>query len=691
MLRLASTSINLTLSDINWHVQRHEQRLETLKKGKLSSNVAEGPGTHSQSPEPSRQHNANESSSLSRPGHGAADEIPIYSDEPVPQDSQAFWDNILADAGTSTRAHQTSLARSPQVIVPSDSWLENNGSVRLSIRDTNEEDQSHATSGGDPPELLISPRSPDSDRESAASTEIRPRLSPLSLPSLDGDENWQQSQSHRSSIESLDLQPSKRRNARLDVEAKDHLASQPRERGTDSQDAWANQMDVDGPSDAAPSLRHISSISSLQDPEPGSIGMPFGAQARKAELVASRNAWAARSIATSPASHAGSGTPDQYVQDGYAQVHGVARSGGLPRSRLYISEAAASSSQERCQISIPTWDYEAAIDQDDIHYSPPRRRRKPYRRRSETHSFVASEGSTRRTRIPRAALASVNPFGSSPHDYSHTPPEESRSALMTQEDYAIGSSPALTPRTARDFFSSPRRIRHQHPSSSPYYSPNLSRSRNSSSMYFNGMSSQSHDGSFGLPYIADTNTRENPMLPRQTLGSLPIPTSPASRMPSFNSSLPYRDENNHVPSSSYPPRTPPPPSSSTMSTPTRIPIYNDNLPAYSQPQTPLGLPRHGLPRTSRNPYFTAPARPGGRFRRRAADWVETAFATPSRSSGRRALGMWGAYDGQENVSVEVEAARSERRREEEERRELEERRNAWREGRGDWDSDWEDE
>ncbi|KAL9031101.1 MAG: hypothetical protein Q9196_000836 [Gyalolechia fulgens] len=687
MLRLASTSISLTSSDLDWHARRHEQRLETLKKGRLSSKVAEGPDIQSQSPGPCRQDIANDSSSLSRPGHGAADETPIYSDEPVPRNSQAFWDSILADAGTSTRVHQTSLARSPQVVVPSDSFLENNGSVKLSIRDTNEDDQLPAPSGNDPAELLLSPTSPDSDRESAAATEIHSRLSPLSLPSLDGDENYQQDQSHRSSIESLDLQSSIRQDASIDIEAP------PKERGPGSQHAWANQMDVDGPSDDAPSLRHFSSISSLQDPEPGSIGMPFGAQARKAELAASRNVSAARSIAISSVSRAQSGMLDQYVQDGYAQAHVRTRSGGLPRSRLYISEAAASSSQER---STPALVYEEALDQGDILYSPRRRCRKPYRRRSDTNSLTASEESTRRTRIA-TALASTNPFGSSPYGYSHTLPSGSRSALTTEEQYAIGSSPASTPRTAHDFFSSPRRILHQHPGSSPYYSPSLSQSHHSSAIYPTSMSPHSRDGSsFGLPYIADTNTRDNPALPRPALGRPPIPISPATRIPSTNSSLPFTDENNHHPSGTYRPSTPPPPSSistaSTFRTPTRIHVYNDNLPAYSQPQTPLGLPRHGIHRASlRNPFFTAPARPGGRFRRGAADWVESAFATPSRSSRRPASGRWAGYDGQENLSIEVEAERSARRRDEEDRRELEERRHAWREGRVEWDSDWEDE
>ncbi|KAL8932874.1 MAG: hypothetical protein Q9216_006634, partial [Gyalolechia sp. 2 TL-2023] len=661
----------------DWHVRRHEQRLEASKKGKLSSNVAEGPSTQSQSLGPCRQHAVNERSGLPRHRHGATDEIPIYSDEPVPRDSQAFWDTILTDAGTSTRVHQTSLARSPQVIVPSDSWLENNGSVRLSIRDINEDERNLAPSGGDPAEPLISPRSPESDQESVASTEIRSRLSPLSLPSLDGDENYQLSQSHRSSIETLDLQSLKGRNASVDVEANDPLVRPPRERGTDSQHAWPNQMDVDGPSDDTPRIRHISSISSLQDPEPGSIGMPFGAQARKAELAASRNIHAARSAAIAPMSQTESRMVDQSARIEHSQAHGRTRSGGLPRSRLHISEAAASSSQERRQTSTAPRDYEATIDQGDIYYSP-RRRKKPYRRLSETSSFVTSDESIRHSRIPPAALASTNPFGSSPYDSSHTQRSDPRSALSIHEDHTIGSSSAFALRIANDFSSSPGRIRHHHHHypPSPYDSPNPSQSRYSSSTYPNDMSPQSHDGSFGLPYLADTNTRDIPtLLPRRALSRLTTPTSSAARIPSSTNSilLPYADENNHLPGSSYRPSTPPPPPlpTSIPSTPTRIPIYNDNLPAHTQPQTPLGLPRHGLPRTSRNPYFfTAPARHGGGFRRGAADWAETAFGTPSRRSrGRREeVGVWGGYDGQENVSVEVEAARSERRRRREEER-----------------------
>lgn len=657
----------------------------------MSNDVAEGRDAHSQSPGPSHNQVAKEPSSLSRPRRRNYDEVPIYTDEPVPRDSQAYWNTILADAGTTARVHQTSLARSPQIIVPSDSWLENNGSLRLSIRDTNEEDPITTSCDGD----LISPRSPDSDRESAASTEIFPRLSSLSLPSLDGDQDWQQNQSHRSSIESLHLQSSRKWNTGVDAEASDQLPKPLNESGMDSQHTWASQADVDGPSDAAPTLRHISSISTLQDQDPGSVGMPFGAQARKAELAASRTAG---SFTGSPLYRPESGITEWYDRDSYGQAYNRTRSGGVPRSRLYISEAAASSSPVGHERFTSAWDYETAIDQGDIHYSPPRSRRRPYRRRSETYSFVASEESTHHTLTPEAAsttLASTNPFGPSPYDRSSLRLNEFRDSPTTREGYATGSLPPSTPRRAQDYASS-LRMRHQHPVMSPYYSPNLTQSRNNSSTHSNGMSPQSHDGSFGLPYIADTNARDSSTFPRRILGSLPLPASPASRIPSFSSNIISRDENNHFPSGSYRPNTPPLPPSpieSTFRTPTRIPIYDDSLPAYSQPQTAVGLPRHGLPRTSRNPYFTAPARNGSGFRRGAADWVQTAFGTPTRASRRhgRDSGMLGRDVDQENVSTEVEAERSARRSREDERRELRLRRRAWREGRRDWGSDLEGE
>ncbi|KAL8825014.1 MAG: hypothetical protein Q9170_007964, partial [Blastenia crenularia] len=621
MLRLVSTRITLTSSDLDWHVRRHEKRLATLEKGTSDRNLVDLSKAQPASFEPKRR------PIVDKPPRGQGlDEIPIYSDEPIysddpiPRDSQAFWDQILADAGTSTRVQQGPLARSPQVVEPSGTFLESNGSVRLSVRGENEDDRLRAPSGNSPEELLISPRSPVSDDESAASTEVQ-RLSPISLPSLDGDENQHQNFSGQSSAESLVLPSSKTQNISADETLNDSSLRLLGREDNGSQSGWLNQMDVDGPSDAAPNLRHYSSTSSLQDPEPGTIGMPFGAQARKAELAASRNASTARSMANLINTNSELEVFERSIRGEQAQ-HIRTRSGGLPRSRLYISEAAASSSPDKYQRVPVVLQNESPVDPSDLPSLSPRHPRR-YRRRSQTYSFKVSDDMDSYSQAPHAALAGNNPFNASLNDHFQAEQTDLRSAFPIHDDYAVRLPPESIHLASNGSFSSPGSSYHRHATSSPNYVPDVSRSSHSSSTYPTGMSINSRSvSSLNLPHITETNTPEQSTRPRQLLDRLPTPYGVASRTTSTMPSSPYNlsstDENSLYQSSpnllSTPPRTIS--STSMHHTPTRLPVYNDNLPAFSQPQTPVGLPRNGLPLMSlQNPFFTAPARAGARVRR----------------------------------------------------------------------------
>ncbi|KAL8986291.1 MAG: hypothetical protein Q9177_004209 [Variospora cf. flavescens] len=288
MLRLAASRITLDSKDLALHLRRHEKRLEDGKQAKDGLPV---PNAQTQHFSPRFEHVPNElwGSSRTRRRRRSPPEVPIYTDEPVPRDSQAFWDRIVADAGSSARIHQEPLARLPQVIVPSAASLENNGSVRLSIRGENEDgdEQNHSVLPSQ--HVLISPRSPVSESSSTPSTETLSNRSQLSSPSLDGEENRLQMRPRQRSLEQTELYSSAKEDNDSDVTLENRQSRSPVEDSIDPQSPWANQMDLDGPSDVAPSLQHHRSTSSLQDPEPGSVGMPFGAQARKAELAASRN------------------------------------------------------------------------------------------------------------------------------------------------------------------------------------------------------------------------------------------------------------------------------------------------------------------------------------------------------------------------------------------------------------------
>ncbi|KAL8732326.1 MAG: hypothetical protein Q9181_003997 [Wetmoreana brouardii] len=671
MLRLASSRIHLTASDLDWHVRRHERRLAKLLKGEKPVPFTDDPNAQVQSPGPKRRVIPDELPRRPPKGEKPAEEIPIYSDEPVPRDSQEFWDRILADAGTSARVHQMSLARSPQVIFPSSTFLENNGSVRLSIRDEEEEDENVAPDGVSMGEILISPRSPVSDWESAASTQILSRLSPLSPPSLDVDEGNRQILSPRTSLERLS--PSSQAIHDVNFEGPQHINNRKAgaEQAADPQDSWPNQMDVDGPSDAGPSLHHYSSTSSLQDPEPGTFGMPFGAKARKAELAAFRNV-----------SIAGSEANDLPFQDSYTSHHQGqhvrTRSGVFPRSRLYISEAAASSSPDKHEKQPPQLDDPASAEEHGLLLLPPRRRKK-YKRRSETYSFVASEASTSYRHPSRAASASNNFTYANSNDGIRAETDDSASPFFIHDEQPTTYQHGSAFVNHEDQLSSPRPNRFLYPTSSPYRRSTEHHSPRSSSTYPHGMSHPSREVSWtDLPHDAIINTRGYATFPRQPSQRLPLPFGNVSRNTSNSYSLASNipsDENSPNPNNAYNASTPPSPLSVSTTgiqpTPSRLSVYNDSLPAYYQPQTPIGLPRNGLPRMSlQNPFFTAPARARTRIGRDFADRLQEAFATPSRglrrTDGRMGMGIgtgpW-RYE-QENVSLEIEAERLEWRMEE---------------------------
>ncbi|KAI4280068.1 MAG: hypothetical protein L6R38_004734 [Xanthoria sp. 2 TBL-2021] len=630
MLRLAPTRISLTSADLDWHVRRHEKRLAKAKKAEPTRTQTEGPKSQHKSskyrpsidsdPMPTRNHRGNP--------------VPIYSDEPVPQDSeesQPFWGGILAEVGAVNRGDRITAFRSH----PPETFLENNGAFRLSVQ---RQEENHSSQDGPLEDLQISPRSPEFHPQSpasssgswtSASTQIQFRRTPISLPAYYTDED------------SAELQPSDSLDQELDLESvvsnatAIHSTTFMQAHRTHFQHSRVNQMDVDGSSDTGPYLHHYRSTSSLQDPEPGLRGMPFGAQARKAELAASRNTSSSIDLG-SPQSDLG--TPDHALRDGYSPSHSShqtrTRSGGLPRSRLYISEVMASSSPEKRQRSAAGSDHPVSSNGiGSVHT----RVRKRYRRR-DSSSFVGSEASDNHTHPAYSAYATENPFGGPPR----SPP------------------PGPIPYDSVLDTSSPGNTQHAYHDSQLLSSP---------SAYPNRASIHSSDYSS----YDDLPSYDYSLLPRQPFHPLPVPTIVTPRTPSNNNPRPFipasaSENDSHIPYP-YAPTTPASRSSSINLHPTHISIYNDSLPSYSQPQTPIGLPRNGLPRMyHQNPYYTAPARQGGPGpgRGRVVGNPDV-FTTPTRAEGRQGLGVIGdgrpseRHNEQENVSVDIERERREQR------------------------------
>ncbi|KAL8712621.1 MAG: hypothetical protein Q9220_003152 [cf. Caloplaca sp. 1 TL-2023] len=637
----APTRITLSSSDTEWHAKRSQKRLSISKADAVSTHAGNELTLEAQSPRYGGSKQADELFTRKGRRKAQTEEIQLYSDEPVPRDSQAFWDQILVEAGTSAAVRQSPRVTSPQPAAPFDDFLENNIAAQPSVQGQTRENQVAVRIPTGAPELLISPRSPVSEADSEASVQ-KGSFTPPSPPDH-GDES-RQAGSRTTSSEGLDLLSVARDGVRID-----HAYATDPPTSEETQDSSIHQMDLDGPSDSTPKPRHYRSSSSLRDPEPGSIGMPFSAQARKAELAASRNLSFASSVAdlTIPYVPEAKLDPDHEENANcIPNSHGRTQSGGLPHSRLYIYESTAASSPERHQTTQAYLKTLQPSDGPESIVQNPRPRR-TYRRRSQTYPYAESVDSTGDGQSTEACYSITNPFNSSPN---HCPQEGANNSQHRTPSQNQHLDHSFTPQHGDNSLASPESVLHHPPASSPPLHSPGSRSRQSSST--NPYSPSPHtrnisslDSIMDLP-SSPVGIRDFSTLPRQPFQRSPITIfrSPENRTPSYN-----ENNNHHQHPDTSLSRTPSitnPFSSDFLSsihptTPTRLSIYNDSIPAYSQPQTPVGLPRNGLPymaaaAAGRNPFFTAPVA-RRRMGRGAADWFSTAFATPSRR-GRRGGG-----------------------------------------------------
>ena len=128
-----------------------------------------------------------------------------------------------------------------------------------------------------------------------------------------------------------------------------------------------------------------------------------------------------------------------------------------------------------------------------------------------------------------------------------------------------------------------------------------------------------------LPRYSTSSGRSAPRARNYVFGSSPAASHEDNSQ--SNPSPSAFTQFNSTPPSMEAPRTPPPPRSA-------IRVYNDALPPHSQPQTPLGLPRHGVPPTIFSSLYTTP-RPStfAGFGRE-----ESIYGTPSRATRARLHG-----------------------------------------------------
>ena len=681
MLRLNPTQIKLDKKDIDWHVSRHDQRQATLRTtvppkdaGKATKNDTPKKHRHGRFPDESPRPRVPLSSM--RASQGGPD-TEIFSDDPVPRGSRAFWDRVLAEAGTPTRVQTASMA-TPTVVQPSDDFLNSTHSSKGSIESASVE--GHNRSGG-----TDSPLSAGAEGSSFLGT---PYPSESSNSSKDRNANAEKDEQRPPAREVN--QPSSPRN-RLSFFSFRRKTRPGMDRSSDSMElghadhSLSGSMAVDGPSDRhSTSERETSAASyggSDSDLDDGLYGNSRDrrtisqAHSSHEDQVQDQRTQAMGEILPSPTTY----PPPRAI--GHSRYY----SGNAPRSSLYISETAPSSSPER-RPKTPTNYSPRGFESQGLLSQPPRRR-KMYRARSQTYSFAESEGSpdlevpqmdgsstiqSLTERIPSLLVSDPPGDSETPpatqYDYQQTPTSPGRASdsylPSSPPDFPSQSSPysnpsALSPQETNEIRSHRSRsstisIHNRNPSSSSYFasSPDF----NSSALLTLPQRNLSPLSAGFVPHSAQRNA--SPQL------TLPPPFSATARTVSFSNAYP--------PSSPASPHTPPPtrqPSSelSPSNAPShlRIPVYNDNLDPATQPQTPVGLPRHGIPpMTTQAAAFTMPGRGFGRFTDRAAIAGWQAFGTPTRRQGARVGAPGWTQLGERNLDQEnAEALTEEDRRE----------------------------
>lgn len=660
MLRLNPTQLRLDARDLTWHIDRHNER-QTLRATEPPNNVTD----KTRSPKTKQPDIRVQDSTycFAQPPAARTTEVivkhedSIVSSEPVPHSSRSFWDRVLADAGTPTRTQTTSLGNAT-VIEPPDDFLENNHSSRASIE---EEDIYWQDDNDDKVYHSDDLRSPFRDAEAGTSSQwpIPSSSGSLDLTRVD------QSIDANSAIKEQKFPPDKdvkpestkrrlsfnsfnffRRKVTPDLdgslEINDHHPLANREFDGGYKSHWSHDR-------SRSELSNSSIGGGLRD---GLYGSRWDRRTISTNLEACVNgrsdAEGSGSIHLSNDAASRSILPRASISQHF---EGIPRhASGLPRSSLYISQAAMSSSPHKAPDT--AGGYSATSASEGLLAFPPRRPKR-YKPRSESYPFVSSEeldssalpqlDGPSTLQMVHADLPSLTVSYPSTHSMVSTPPlgiqvvnyrpmGVSPAGTPGHEDYTNGGSPG---QAQTDYeWSSPHESYQDSVEIRSYRSLSSMASRHTRIASSHGQMGATHSspsshnlGPFAEPFVPRSARRHaSPQLP------LPPPFSATPRNLSLNSVLP---------SSSVSPHTPPSrlPSHSTSPVPhshAHIPIYNDNLSPTTQPQTPAELSRNRRPpMATQNPFNTAPARAQGLSTRdeRLANWQ--AFGTPTRRSSAR--------------------------------------------------------
>ncbi|MCJ1380877.1 hypothetical protein MMC17_003986 [Xylographa soralifera] len=732
MLRLPTTKIDLGPRDLAWHIDRYRQRkaqYEEIRHASESVRSAHQAGQLQSSRVPFRCLPHHQAYVPQATGVVVVDDA-LVSSEPVPRDSRAFWNGVLAIAGTSMQNSEplpherysdveaTSSSESHHTSIPSDP------SSGLDELEVLQQERGRGRNAHDLRDVV------------EAATRFAELRSQFSADSSQSSENGKEEVTNSF----IDLEAGRgatpiRRRAFFNFRRAEHDGGIDEDISNLSR-SFSSQLDFGGSNESMRNYdeREEEDLAIARAvPISRSVPRPVlqhttSRQRGQGSQMEDEEAELAETIASLHELIDGAASPAPRLP---AHVeHMRSRSGTIARSPLYLSQAVTSSSPEKPSSISP---YHTNLQPGSMTslLSLPPRRPKQYKPTSKSSISSKASHDSNDTRVPEGKARRSN----------HTPhPEWETINDLQNTIFNSDGHPTISPSPpSRSHGSSAHSF-----TSSPPWAPHLS-----------ATTIQRSEPPRLPPPSTSLTSANSPSLP-----PLPPPFSSTRRLVSFNLALPSSSPVHPSPPQTHPPSTstphlrnpfhaPSPPShhptlpSAPSRSATHLPlprhytpspsppppttphrsmrIYNDALPALAQPQTPLGLPRHGV--YASLGAYTAPVRgnrvyearehgnPGHEGRREHGDRVYAAQAhgdsrhgdtgqgdrghgaravaayrvspwhtTPTRASwlrGGRARGL--ELDEQENVGVHVEAERRLRVRAEE--RERREREGVWWGGR----------
>ena len=561
MLRLRPTQITLNPRDTEWHQVRHEKRQGERNRNQVT------PVTTTQSPHDHNPPQLDEGQLPYRFPRPPSAQPPLIRNLQMPlfatdEERRQYWSRVGAAAGahphvrsvTSGTPIMINNSPSPRSMIQASnaSFESDDGSIQ-EYDDQESSESDHALpsheSGGDDPE-------DESKQHSEASSPTRSTV-----------ESGHDREDHESQVDSLMAQfPYMARRHRLSFSSHRRRASP---RGTpeeiDHIQRRTENPDFDGSSDRHP-----------LDDDPGSAQSAAESQYTTAhsslhEYPDTTQELRANSTVLDPndlevrrvtemleASSPFKDTPDQSTTTSPPQPRPLSiirRSEGLPRSPLYISQEAVSSSPEK-RPRPPDDATELSESLEALSIQP--RRAKRYKRRSQSYPFMQSEADN--SHGLEKGDSSQDPYHTTQSDLSSLQlaslPDNDPCLLGTQ---ASNSSVCSTSRGSSEKSSTGSPSHRSLSPLAPPLTPQHIRSPIQPPLPPHAFSAVRRTVSFALP--SDSSSLS--------------PTSPAPLQTGPFSAVRF--------SRPTPPPTP------------RYRVYIDRMPASIQPQTPVGLPRNGIP------------------------------------------------------------------------------------------------